>query len=83
MSKGLFMNILHGVREFGPYFKLKNEVVGTVGFSSIQKCTAAMMMLAYGAPADTHDDYLHMSESTAIACISFVELWWESLTSTT
>ncbi|KAK1693853.1 hypothetical protein QYE76_010550 [Lolium multiflorum] len=23
MSKGLFMNILHGVREFDPYFKLK------------------------------------------------------------
>ncbi|XP_071676801.1 uncharacterized protein [Lolium perenne] len=27
MSKGLFMNILHGVREFDPYFKLKVDVV--------------------------------------------------------
>ncbi|KAK1610284.1 hypothetical protein QYE76_033957 [Lolium multiflorum] len=69
MSKGLFMNILHGVREFDPYFKLKLDVVGVVGFSSIQKCTAAMRMLAYGAPADTHDDYLRMSESTAIECM--------------
>jgi hypothetical protein len=41
MSKGLFMNILHGVREFDPYFKLKLDAVGVVGFSSIQKCTAA------------------------------------------
>jgi hypothetical protein len=69
MSKGLFMNILHGVREFGPYFKLKLDAVGVLGFSSIQKCTAAMRMLAYGAPADTQDDYLRMSESTAIECM--------------
>ena len=69
MSKGLFMNILHGVREFDPYFKLKLDAVGVVGFSSIQKCTAAMRMLAYGAPADTQDDYLRMSESTAIECM--------------
>ncbi|KAK1629946.1 hypothetical protein QYE76_004261 [Lolium multiflorum] len=68
MSKGLFMNILHGVREFDPYFKLKLDAVGILGFSSIQKCTAAMRMLAYGAPADTQDDYLRMSES-AIECM--------------
>ncbi|KAK1626098.1 hypothetical protein QYE76_000413 [Lolium multiflorum] len=69
MSKGLFMNILHGVREFDPYFKLKVDAVGVLGFSSIPKCTAAMRMLAYGAPADTQDDYLRMSESTAIECM--------------
>jgi hypothetical protein len=34
------MNILHGVREFDPYFKLKNDTVVIAGFSSIQKCTA-------------------------------------------
>ncbi|KAK1604766.1 hypothetical protein QYE76_028439 [Lolium multiflorum] len=69
MSKGLFMNILHGVREFDPYFKLKHDAVGFIGFSSIQKCTAAMRMLAYGAPADTQDNHLHMSESTSIECM--------------
>ncbi|KAK1664590.1 hypothetical protein QYE76_052749 [Lolium multiflorum] len=36
MSKGLFMNILHGVREFDPYFKLKLDAVGVLGFSSIR-----------------------------------------------
>ncbi|KAK1684704.1 hypothetical protein QYE76_045552 [Lolium multiflorum] len=35
MSKGLFMNILHGVR-VRPYFKLKLDAVGVLGFSSIQ-----------------------------------------------
>jgi hypothetical protein len=69
MSKELFMEILHGVREFDPYFKLKHDTVGTAGFSSIQKCTAAMMMFAYGAPVDAHDDYLRMSESIAIECM--------------
>jgi hypothetical protein len=32
MSKELFMEILHGVREFDPYFKLKHDMVGTAGF---------------------------------------------------
>jgi hypothetical protein len=32
MSKELFMEILHGVREFDPYFRLKHEAVGTSGF---------------------------------------------------
>jgi hypothetical protein len=39
MSMGLFMNIIHGVREFDPYFKLKHDTVCVVGFSSIQECT--------------------------------------------
>jgi hypothetical protein len=31
MSNGLFMNILHGVREFEPYFKLKHGAVALSG----------------------------------------------------
>ena len=34
--------------------------------SSLQKCSPAMGMLAYGAPVDVQDDYLRMSESTTI-----------------
>ncbi|XP_051190632.1 uncharacterized protein [Lolium perenne] len=37
-----------------------------IGFSSLQKCTVAMRLLAYGAPGDSVDDYLCMAESTAI-----------------
>jgi hypothetical protein len=69
MITELLMEILHGVRKFDTYFKLNRHAVGTIGFSSIQKCTAAMRMLAYGAPADAHDDYLRMSESIAIECM--------------
>jgi hypothetical protein len=32
MSKELFMEILHGMRDFDPYFKLKHDTVGTAGF---------------------------------------------------
>jgi hypothetical protein len=35
MSKELFMEILHGMREIYPYFKLKHDAVGTAGFSAI------------------------------------------------
>jgi hypothetical protein len=35
-----------------------------VGFSSLQKCTAALRMLAYG------DDYIRMAESTTMECMS-------------
>ena len=66
MNRGLFNQIVQAVRAYDPWFKLKKDAVGTVGFSSIQKCTAAMRMLAYGAPADSVDDYLRMSESTII-----------------
>jgi len=37
-----------------------------VGFSSLQKCTVAMRLLAYRASGDSADDYLRMAESTAI-----------------
>ena len=63
MSRNLFMGLMQGMREHDSWFKLKKVDVGTVGFSSIQKCTAAMRMIAYGVPADNQDDY---SESTAL-----------------
>ena len=66
MNRKLFLDIMHAIREFDTYFKLKTDCTGTVGFTSIQKCTVTMRLLAYGAPADAHDDYLRMSESTAI-----------------
>ena len=66
MNHGLFNKIVQAVRLYDPWFKLKKDVVEMVGFSSLQKCTVAMRMIAYGAPADVVDDYLWMSESTII-----------------
>ena len=44
------------------------DCTGALGFTSIQKCTTAMRMLAYGAPGDSLDDYERMAESTNIEC---------------
>ena len=66
MNKELYMTIVTGVWEYDTYFKLKRDCVGLVGFSSIQKCTAALRVLTYGALADTVDNYLRLAESTCI-----------------
>ena len=49
-----------------PYFECKTDAIGKLGFSSYQKCTAAIRMLAYGIPGDLVDEYVRMSESTCL-----------------
>ncbi|XP_071680226.1 uncharacterized protein [Lolium perenne] len=44
------------------YFMAKKDYTGLWDFTSIQKCTATMRCLAYGAPPDTSNDYLRMAE---------------------
>lgn len=63
------MKIAEYLRDYDNYFKLKRDAVGTLGFTSIQKCTVSLRLLAYGIPADTQDDYLRMAKSTAINCM--------------
>jgi hypothetical protein len=43
-----------------------NLASGKLGFSSYQKCSAAIRMLAYGVADDLVDEYMRMSESTCI-----------------
>jgi hypothetical protein len=50
------------------YFLLNDDCCGMDDFSSIHKCIVVMKMLAYGTPANSDDDYFHMSESTSIEC---------------
>ena len=59
---------MNSIREFDNYFKCKMDCTGKLGFTSIQKCTTAMRMLAYGAPGDSLDDYGRMAETTSIEC---------------
>ena len=68
MSRKLFLGIVNSIREFNSYFKCKMDCTGTLGFTSIQKCTTTMRMLAYGAPGDSLDDYGRMAECTTIEC---------------
>ena len=68
MSRKLFLGIANSIREFDSYFKCKKDCTGKLGFTSIQKCTTVMSMLAYGAPGDSLSDYGRMVESTTIEC---------------
>ena len=48
---------------------MKYDCIGKLGFSSYQKCTTAVWMLAYGVPSDLVDEYVRMSESTCLEAL--------------
>ena len=66
MARHVFNRIREGVVAHDPYFECKADALGKLGFSSYEKCTAAIRMLAYGLPGDLVDEYVCMSESTCL-----------------
>ncbi|XP_073353798.1 uncharacterized protein [Aegilops tauschii subsp. strangulata] len=66
MTRHVFNRIREGVVAHDPYFECKTDALGKLGFSSYQKCTAAIRMLAYGIPGDLVDEYVRMSETTCL-----------------
>ena len=65
---------------YDPYFECKEDALGKLDFSSNQKCTVAIRMLAYGIPGDLVDEYVRMSESTCLLslysfCTAVVEVF--------
>jgi hypothetical protein len=66
MSRKLFGQIIEGVRLHDPYFRCMPDATGKLGFSSYQKCSAAIRILSYGVAGDLVDEYMRMSESTCI-----------------
>ena len=70
MNRSLFLRILSMVEAYDSYLVQKNDALGVIGLSSLQKMTTAMRMLAYGVPADSVDDYVRIGESTAIESLT-------------
>ncbi|XP_033132428.1 uncharacterized protein LOC103849781 [Brassica rapa] len=70
MNKDVFMRIVDRLSENYPFFQQRRDVVGRLGLSPLQKCTAALRMLAYGCAADAVDEYLRLGESTALSCLT-------------
>jgi hypothetical protein len=66
ISMKLFLMILNGVRAHDDYFTARPDAIGKLGFTSYQKCSAAIRMLAYGVASDLIDEYLRMSETTCL-----------------
>ncbi|XP_018474045.1 uncharacterized protein LOC108845314 [Raphanus sativus] len=69
MNKPLFLRIVERLSTDVPYFQQRRNGHGRYGLSALQKCTAAIRMLAYGQSGDTYDEYLRLGESTARLCL--------------
>ncbi|XP_024015025.1 uncharacterized protein LOC112088888 [Eutrema salsugineum] len=74
MNKALFLRIVHRLSNEVSFFKQRKDARGRLGLSALQKCTAAIRLLAYGTALDTVDEYLRLGASTARSCLkNFVE----------
>ena len=69
MNKPLFLHIVERVSNEVPYFQQRRNACGRYGLSALQKCTAAIRMLAYGQSGDTYDEYLRLANSTSRLCL--------------
>ncbi|XP_022002638.1 uncharacterized protein LOC110900039 [Helianthus annuus] len=69
MSRRLFLRIADDLAAYHPFFTQRPDARGKMGFTTLQKCTAAIRQLAYGTTADSWDEYLKMSERQARECL--------------
>ncbi|XP_074277034.1 uncharacterized protein LOC141600689 [Silene latifolia] len=71
MRRHLFLRVVNGVQAASDYFVDGPDATGRDSFTSLQKCTMAIRMLAYGDSADRIDEYLRVGESTARECFEY------------
>jgi hypothetical protein len=69
MRRQLFLRIIRRLGEYSPYFTQREDACNRHGLSPLQKCTAALRLLAYGGAADSIDEYLNLARSTALDCL--------------
>uniref|UniRef100_A0A0D3D335 DDE Tnp4 domain-containing protein n=1 Tax=Brassica oleracea var. oleracea TaxID=109376 RepID=A0A0D3D335_BRAOL len=69
MNKPLFMHIVDRISNEVQFFRQKKDDLGRLGLSTLQKCTAAIRVLAYGVVADTVDKYLRLGANTTRSCL--------------
>ncbi|XP_074305490.1 uncharacterized protein LOC141640706 [Silene latifolia] len=70
MRKPLFLRIVEAVTASDTFFQLGPNGSGREGHSALQKCTAAIRVLAYGSACDAVDEYLRMSTAQTSKCIT-------------
>ena len=74
MNKSLFMHIVDRLSNEVPFFRQKKDGLRRLGLSTLQKCTSAIRVLAYGSSLDTVDEYLRLDATTTRLCVKiFVE----------
>ncbi|KAG4922284.1 hypothetical protein JHK82_051254 [Glycine max] len=65
----LFIRIINALSNHDEYFQMRSDVVGRMCLSPLQKCIAAIRILAYGSHADCVDEYVRIDECTATQCL--------------
>ncbi|XP_062713728.1 uncharacterized protein LOC109428065 [Aedes albopictus] len=66
MTKAMFLMIVEDLKSHDAFFTLRCDAAGKIGLSPIQKCTAALRMLAYGSSASSLDENIRIGESTTL-----------------
>ncbi|XP_010478058.1 PREDICTED: uncharacterized protein LOC104757053 [Camelina sativa] len=51
------------------HFRQRRDATGRLGLTALQKCTAAIRLMAYGYTADAVDEYLRLTETTSHKCL--------------
>ncbi len=69
MCHTLFFRIMDNICAHDNNFVQKKNACGVVKLSSIQKCTCAMRMLAYGQATNAYDEYCKIGENTTFKCL--------------
>lgn len=80
MPRSLFLRLMSEVEKHSVFFQQKQNATGKIGASSLQKCVAAIRMLAYGYAGDACDEYCGISETLAVDslhkfCSAIVEIY--------
>jgi hypothetical protein len=69
MNRPLFLRIVEELGKWSPYFTARVDCMGREGMSPLQKCTAAIRMIAYGTPSDELDNNQKITASTTLECL--------------
>jgi hypothetical protein len=68
MRRTLFLSIMHKLSETSPYFCERYDATDRAGLTVLQKCTAALLQLAYSIVTYTIDEYLKLGKITTLKC---------------
>ncbi|XP_020239888.1 uncharacterized protein LOC109818772, partial [Cajanus cajan] len=65
----VFLRIVEALGHYDDYFQMRVDATRKKGLSPLQKCTAAIRILAYGSSADSTNDYVRIGENTTVECL--------------
>jgi hypothetical protein len=70
MRRPVFIRLMESVTAQDDWFVCREDCTRKMGLSPLQKCLAAIRILAYGLPADAVDEYVRISESSATVALN-------------